>query len=110
VRNDVPIHIGGHSAAAARRAGRYGDGFFPTVTNPEKLKQLFGLVRSEAQKAGRDPGAIEFSCMARSTRLNDLQALADIGVSRVVMLPPGTKPDVITQSLEKFQQEVIART
>src|SRR5690348_2021781 len=35
LRNNVPIHVGGHSPAAARRAGRYGDGFFPTVVNPE---------------------------------------------------------------------------
>ena len=77
-----PIHIGGHSPAAARRAGRYGDGFFPTVVNPEKLKELFALVRSEAEKAGRDPAAIEFSSMVRSTRPDDLKALADIGVSR----------------------------
>jgi probable F420-dependent oxidoreductase len=109
VNKNVPIHVGGHSPAAARRAGRYGDGFFPTVVNPEKLKELFALVRSEAEKAGRDPAAIEFSSMVRSTRPDDLKALADIGVSRVVILPPGTKPEAITRSLEKFQQEVIAR-
>ena len=109
VRKDVPIHVGGNSPAAARRAGRFGDGFFPTVMNPEKLKQLFALVRTEAQTAGRDPASIEFSCMARSTRPDDLKTLADLGVSRVVMMPPGTNPEVITRSLEKFQQDVIAR-
>jgi len=109
VRKNVPIHVGGHSPAAARRAGRYGDGFFPTVLNPEKLKHLFALVRSEAQKAGRNPAAIEFSCMATSARLDNLEALADIGVSRIVIPPPGTNPEVITRSLEKFQEEVIAR-
>ena len=29
VNGRVPIHIGGHSRAAAERAGRIGDGFFP---------------------------------------------------------------------------------
>ena len=109
VRKAVPIHVGGNSPAAARRAGRFGDGYFPTVVNPEKLKQAFALVRSEAQAAGRDPAAIEFSCMVRSTRPDDLKPLADLGVSRVVMMPPGTNPEVITRSLEKFQQDVIAR-
>jgi probable F420-dependent oxidoreductase len=109
VRKNVPIHVGGHSPAAARRAGRYGDGFFPTVVNPEKLKQLFAIVRSEAEKAGRNPDTIEFSCMARSTRPDDLKALADVGVSRVVIMPPATNPDAITRSLEKLQEEVIAK-
>ena len=109
VRKNVPIHVGGNSPAAARRAGRFGDGFFPTAMNPEKLKPLFALVRSEAQTAGRDPAAIEFSCMVRSTRPDDLKTLADLGVSRVVTMPPGTNPEVITRSLEKFQQDVIAK-
>ncbi len=109
VRRDVPIHVGGHSTAAAKRAGRYGDGFFPTVMNPEKLKELFGIVRSEAKKAGRDPEAIEFSCMTRSVDAANLKSLADLGVSRVVVNPPGTKPEALTRGLEKFQQEVIAK-
>lgn len=110
VNGDVPIHVGGHSPAAAKRAGRYGDGFFPTVMNPEKLKELFGIVRSEAQKAGRNPDAIEFSCMTRSLQPNDLKTLADLGVTRVVINPPGSKAEVVTRRLEKFRQEVISRT
>jgi probable F420-dependent oxidoreductase len=109
VARNVPIHVGGHSTAAARRAGRYGDGFFPTVMNPEKLKELFATVRSEAQKAGRNPDAIEFSCLTRSLKPDDLKMLADMGVSRVVVNPPGTKPEAVTRGLEKFREEVISR-
>ena len=109
VRNNVPIHVGGHSTAAAKRAGRYGDGFFPTVVKPEKLKQLFDLVKNEAREAGRNPAGIEFTAMAPSMRLDSLKELEAIGVARVVMNPPGTKPEIITRALEKFQEEVIGR-
>ena len=108
VRHDVPIHVGGHSEAAARRAGRYGDGFFPTVVNPEKLKPLFELVRTEAQKAHRDPDKIEFTCMG-SMKMDNLKALEELGVSRIVMMPPSSNPEALSKSLEKFQQEVIRR-
>lgn len=77
--------------------------------NPENLKQLFDLVRSEAHAAGRNPNAIEFTSMASSMAPDNLKALADIGVSRVVMRPPSTKPEIITQALEKFQHDVIGR-
>jgi alkanesulfonate monooxygenase SsuD/methylene tetrahydromethanopterin reductase-like flavin-dependent oxidoreductase (luciferase family) len=39
-RNGVPIVIGGHSPAAAKRAGRYGDRYFPAIAETEKLKEL----------------------------------------------------------------------
>jgi alkanesulfonate monooxygenase SsuD/methylene tetrahydromethanopterin reductase-like flavin-dependent oxidoreductase (luciferase family) len=103
------IHVGGNSAAAARRAGRYGDGFFPPVMNPEKLKELFAIVRLEAQKEGRNPDAIEFSCLG-SAKVDNLKPLADLGVSQMVINPLGTNPAVITNRLEKFQEEVISRS
>ena len=58
-KGTVPIVIGGHSPAAARRAGRRGDGFFPGGGTIEELTEMFALVRSEAEAAGRDPDAIE---------------------------------------------------
>ena len=76
---------------------------------PEKLKQLFDLVKNEAREAGRNPAGIEFTAMAPSMRLDSLKELEAIGVARVVMNPPGTKPEIITRALEKFQEEVIGR-
>ena len=72
----IPIHVGGHSDAAARRAGRLGDGFFPARGGHDDLVRLFDVVRQTAREHGRDPAAIEMSTggdgalgpRARSTR------------------------------------------
>ena len=100
-KGGVPIHIGGHSPAAARRAGRFGDGFFPTVTGPEKLREIFGLARDEAKKAGRNPDASELSAMA-APRADAIKALRDVGVSRVVFGPPSSDPAKLRAGLEKI--------
>jgi probable F420-dependent oxidoreductase len=97
----IPIHVGGYSPAAARRAGRFGDGFFPTVTEPAKLVPLFASVREEAKKAGRSPDAIEFSTMG-APKPDALKALADIGVSRVVFGPPSSEPAKLRAGLENI--------
>lgn len=54
----VPIHIGGHSAAAAQRAGRVGDGFWPAKGD---LPELYNICRQTAVDNGRDPGSIELT-------------------------------------------------
>src|SRR5580658_382607 len=54
-KGGVPIHVGGHSPAAAKRAGRYGDGFFPALAEIPKLKELFALMNSEAEKPDATP-------------------------------------------------------
>ena len=107
-KGGVPIHVGGHSTAAAKRAGRYGDGFFPALGEIPKLKDLFGVMKSEAEKAGRNPESIELSTMGRP-RVDDLKALQDIGVSRVVIAPPAFDAEGLTRGLEKLQNEVIAK-
>src|SRR5918997_1050795 len=51
----VPVHIGGHSPAAARRAGRVGDGFFPAKGD---VPTLVGEMRKAPEGAPRSsPGA-----------------------------------------------------
>jgi len=57
----VPLHIGGHSEAAARRAGRLGDGFQPLGLAPEELAVRLEQMRESAVAAGRDPETIELS-------------------------------------------------
>lgn len=54
----VPVHVGGHSKRAARRAGQKGDGFFPAEGN---IPELIDMTHQFAADAGRDPAAIEFT-------------------------------------------------
>lgn len=89
VNGRVPIVVGGHSVAAARRAGLLGDGFFPGRGSPKELADLFDVARQTAEDAGRDPGAIEFTAGSRDLIGDDpvgaAEELASLGVSRVVV-------------------------
>lgn len=103
-KGGVPILVGGHSMPAARRAGRLGDGFFPAIDDPVKLKELISVMRSEAGKAGRNPDEIEISCLSKK-KPDNIKALQDVGISRIVMPPPGTD----LQALEKMADEIIGK-
>ncbi len=77
----VPIIVGGHSKAAARRAGRLGDGFFPARG---ASKELIDLVKRSAEEAGRDPDAIEITTSLPDD-LSTIPDLAAIGVDRLLV-------------------------
>ncbi|EOM77493.1 LLM class F420-dependent oxidoreductase [Rhodococcus rhodnii] len=87
----VPIHIGGHSAAAARRAGRLGDGFQPLGLSGEALDGALDTVRTTARESGRDPADVEIVLGGLVTRLDErsLDRARARGASRMVLsLPP----------------------
>ena len=107
-KGGIPVVIGGHSPAAARRAGRLGDGFFPAIADAAKLKELFGIMRDEARKHGRNADAIELSCMGRAN-LDTIKAFADLGITRIVVPPPGFDKEKLTRGLEKLANEIIAK-
>jgi probable F420-dependent oxidoreductase len=89
----VPIHIGGHSRAAARRAGRVGDGFQPLGVGGARLTELIGIMRDEADRAGRDPDALELSLGHLVSKIDGERAdkLAELGADRVVLAMPPTE-------------------
>ncbi len=60
----MPIWVGGEGKYAQRRAGQYGDAWFPYFVKitPKELAAGFENVRAEAKKAGRDPDEIELAC------------------------------------------------
>jgi alkanesulfonate monooxygenase SsuD/methylene tetrahydromethanopterin reductase-like flavin-dependent oxidoreductase (luciferase family) len=103
----IPIHVGGHSPAAARRAGRFGDGFFPIVA-AEKLKDIFGMMRDAAKEAGRNPDAIELTSTT-TANVDAVKAAQDVGVTRVVFGPPTGNPAKLRAGLERIANEVIAK-
>ena len=104
-QDGIPIHIGGHSLAAARRAGKYGDGFFPNVTSLNQLAEMFELVRESAKEAGRNPNQIKFSTMA-APKIETIQAMLDLGVKRVVFGPPSSDPAKLKRELERIANDL----
>ncbi|MEO6158489.1 MAG: LLM class F420-dependent oxidoreductase [Ilumatobacteraceae bacterium] len=100
----VPVVVGGHSKAAAKRAARLGDGFFPGSAAIDALSGLFDTMRAECAALGRDPAQIELTAGGggrnldeNSARIEQLQAL---GVTRVILPPlPGDKLDEFAEGL-----------
>ena len=77
--------MGGHSPAAARRAGRLGDGFFPLGLTGELLDRRWDQVQAAAIDAGRDPASV---ALTLGGLLGDDAAITDAverGAERVVL-------------------------
>jgi alkanesulfonate monooxygenase SsuD/methylene tetrahydromethanopterin reductase-like flavin-dependent oxidoreductase (luciferase family) len=100
----VPIHIGGHSEAAARRAGRRGDGLQPLGVVGDQLAGLLALMRQEAVSADRDPDALEVTLGHSVAKVTPEKAakLAAMGADRLLLaLTP-------TADLEAVKDELSA--
>src|SRR5439155_19265080 len=72
VRGAIPLHIGGTSDAAIRRAAQLDDGYFPFVPPDKDVRDVppvvLERVRTQAWEAGRDPDAIEVTAGRAATR------------------------------------------
>jgi probable F420-dependent oxidoreductase len=102
-----PIHIGGHTLPAARRAGRIGDGFFPGRVD-EELEILLAEMRRAAADAGRDADEIEITS-GGALDLDAVKKAADMGVDRYSVPPLGFDLETLRTNLGKFSENVIAK-
>jgi probable F420-dependent oxidoreductase len=105
VDRSVPIVVGGHTLAAARRAGRLGDGFFPGKGDWDAQR---AAMRDAAIAAGRDPDAIEITRGGAMDR-DSVQAMFDDGVDRFVIPPLAFDPAGLRDALARFADEVMTK-
>jgi probable F420-dependent oxidoreductase len=106
VGGSVPIVIGGHTKAAARRAARHGDGFFPARS--DKLDECMAEIKAECERIGRDPSEIEITSGGAPTP-DEVKRLEDLGVGRFTLGPPGFKPDDVKAGLEKLGDQLFSK-
>ncbi|MEU3270270.1 LLM class F420-dependent oxidoreductase [Saccharomonospora sp. NPDC006951] len=88
----IPLHIGGHSPAAAKRAGRRGDGLQPLGVAGAELRGLVEVMREEAAAAGRDPDRLELTLGHAVGRITTDKAerMAGMGATRLLLSPAPT--------------------
>lgn len=101
VARSMPVVVGGHSRAAARRAARLGDGFYPGPGSLAGLEQAMADLRDECAAAGRDVDEVEVSATFPGRLMeaphDAIATLAALGVDRIIV--PAyelTRPDLAT--------------
>jgi len=105
----IPVIVGGHTEAAAARAGRIGDGFYPAVP-PDRLAELLRIVRRSAEEAGRDPARIEITAGAgQDCDADTVKRYQDLGVTRVMVGLPGQDPADLRRSIDALHESLISK-
>ncbi len=94
-----PIILGGAFPYAARRAIRYGDGWFPNASsgNPEEYMPRFHQMCSEA---GRDPLTVTIG--GATEDLKQLHRFRELGAVRTVVSLPAESEDKILPVLDRW--------
>ena len=137
-RPGVPVWVGGESNAALRRAARLGDTWFPIHTNPRhpldtvaRFRDGVRRLHAMAEQQGRDPAAIGLAVWSNSydesrpeqrvdgehhlltgeasAIVDDIGALADIGVGQVLLNFQRADLERSLASMERFASEVMAK-
>jgi alkanesulfonate monooxygenase SsuD/methylene tetrahydromethanopterin reductase-like flavin-dependent oxidoreductase (luciferase family) len=133
-RGGIPVWVGGHSEAAARRAGRLGDGWHPiggrppAVLAPDEYLARLRTIERAASEAGRDASAVTLTLrvpmQVRSPRAKalagdrplfqgiaaevrgDVERYAALGVTHLVFDPTEEDLPGVLRNIERFADEV----
>jgi probable F420-dependent oxidoreductase len=82
-----PIHVGGESEAALRRAAHAGDGWIGLDHTLDSVRPRVARLRALLAEAGRDPAGFGVSVGAAIGSRDELARFGEAGVTRVVVAP-----------------------
>ena len=96
-----PVILGGAFPWAARRAIRYGDGWYPNAAsgNPEEYMPAF---RKMAEEAGRDPASLPVTLGGAPEDADRLKRFRDLGAARVNVTLMSETRDAILPILDRW--------
>ncbi len=95
-----PVIVGGAFPYSARRAARYGDGWFPQARGNavECLPQFHEMLKA----AGRDPATCPVTLSGSPDDLDTLKRFQELGIARANVALPAAKADVVLPILDRW--------
>jgi probable F420-dependent oxidoreductase len=102
-----PIFLGGSAQQVFKRTVEYGNGWMPTRSTPELIKQGRAVLNELAVEAGRDPSSIEVMAYIAPADRARLQALAEAGADSAVMLLAKESEAAALAELEQIARQVL---
>jgi probable F420-dependent oxidoreductase len=102
-----PILLGGTAQQVFKRTIEYGNGWMPTRSTPELIRQGRAVLNELAVEAGRDPKSIAILAYIVPADRTELQALADAGADAAVVRLEGESEAATLTTLERLAQQVL---
>jgi probable F420-dependent oxidoreductase len=104
----VPIIVGGHSAAALRRAARFGAGWYGFGLTPQNTPGLLAELDRALRTANRSRDGFEILLTPPAVDSDGIKAFTDLGVDRLIVHLGSQRPDKVAQRLTELEGLVAA--
>jgi probable F420-dependent oxidoreductase len=105
VQSPIPIHVGGDSARAVRRAAELGEGWIGMIQTPTTFAATVARLRARCEAAGRDPDCVEATALAPRPDEAALAAWRAAGADRLIVAPWHGSADAL-DGLARFAEGV----
>ena len=102
-----PILLGGVAQQVFKRIVAYGNGWMPTRSTPELIRQGRAVLNELAAEAGRDPKSITVLAYIAPAERVVLQTLAEAGADAAVVRLEGESEALALTRLEQLAQEIL---
>jgi probable F420-dependent oxidoreductase len=102
-----PIFLGGVAQQVFKRIVAYGNGWMPTRSTPELIRQGRAVLNELAVEAGRDPTSITVMAYIAPAERTVLQTLAEAGADAAVVRLEGESETAALAQLEQLAQQVL---
>jgi probable F420-dependent oxidoreductase len=106
-RPHPPIFLGGSARQVFQRTVAYGNGWMPTRSTPESIKQGRAVLNELATHAGRDPKSIAILAYIAPRDRASLQALEEAGADAAAVMLTSESEAAALAELEQLAQQAL---
>jgi probable F420-dependent oxidoreductase len=106
-RPHPPIFLGGSATQVFHRTVAYGNGWMPTRSTPETIRQGRAVLNELATHAGRDPQSIEVLAYIAPRERVALQALAEAGADAAAVVLSSATEAAALAALEQLARQTL---